>query len=654
MNHSPLSTMIFAALLSVTSLLSADVVNLVQNGQFKEYTGTPLDNYGYLVNGSTNTNPITNWTVTQDTGSTFSFGIVKNTTPQKNFASYTPQYIGALGSVLFVQRSGSTTGSVITQTITGLEIGKTYFVNYLYGARNNKTASTSISSTLGNEVLLDNKVISNNVRYLLSKTFTATNENTVNGTATFSISMTNPTGDIALLIQNVVIKEVNSDGWKSFSACTDASSVIAGEKYTHAVHFQPAAGSFTKNGVQFDCLNNNQSVNYFSRTGGSAIANVVTNSGFQEMGNGFFPFTANNDYIELQGLLPGFKYETTLYSNQWGTNRRQALITVNGEDPFLVRADSFDGADGTNKMSTLVWQGAANDSGVLKFQYSDPVDACEHLHGVANRFISAPEGVILGAAFSGTNAQLSAAGTPIGDTKVDTFSDSKFISDTWTTRGTDTDSILYSAFSNQECAQLGDNSALLLDIDSGAIIDSGAKGLQVSASIALATIAGDNQTAANGVGMGFFGDTAGTNAWDGFSGLVIAPDGVLYFYDGTASPVSVAYNGTWDANAFHNLTLLLEYNQDDETKATLTGVSFEGSTADYSTLLGSVFTTTDYFGLVSSSTVGGKGYADNLVVSLTVPEPSAWALLILGALGLLGLRLLGVRRYGSASDLRRF
>ena len=49
-----------------------------------------------------------------------------------------------------------------------------------------------------------------------------------------------------------------------------------------------------------------------------------------------------------------------------------------------------------------------------------------------------------------------------------------------------------------------------------------------------------------------------------------------------------------------------------------------------------------------------EAYTTFYMGELYVPEPSTWALLILGVLGLLGARFLGVRRYGSVSDLRRF
>ena len=153
--------------------------------------------------------------------------------------------------------------------------------------------------------------------------------------------------------------------------------------------------------------------------------------------------------------------------------------------------------------------------------------------------------------------------------------------------------------------------------------------------------------------MGFYADDFGTDNGEigrGFSGIVISPSGGMYYYDYPSTgltrtdpiPYVGANNTTFNSNDWYTLTMNLDFFHDDNDKlmATLTGVSLSGSTADYSSLIGKVFSTTDLIGLLSSSAEnwGYFGMFDNFSMSKTVPEPSTWALLILGAAGLLYIR----------------
>jgi len=125
----------------------------------------------------------------------------------------------------------------------------------------------------------------------------------------------------------------------------------------------------------------------------------------------------------------------------------------------------------------------------------------------------------------------------------------------------------------------------------------------------------------------------------------------LMFYENALGEVkedalisdAVAYlsedGSAFDVNDWYELDMTLAFS-DDGTTATLLNVGLEGSAADYSALKGLTFETTDLFAILSTSAASWNyyGLVDNVRVSEYVPEPSTWALLVLGSSSLLLLR----------------
>ena len=98
---------------------------------------------------------------------------------------------------------------------------------------------------------------------------------------------------------------------------------------------------------------------------------------------------------------------------------------------------------------------------------------------------------------------------------------------------------------------------------------------------------------------------------------------------------AVAYGGTYNSSNFNSLSCTI--NRATGAITAITAISLSGSSADYSSLLGtSVFTeaATKYGGFHSSGTLAGLGAIDNFKVDV-IPEPSAALLSGLGVLALL-------------------
>ena len=183
--------------------------------------------------------------------------------------------------------------------------------------------------------------------------------------------------------------------------------------------------------------------------------------------------------------------------------------------------------------------------------------------------------------------------------------------------------------------------AINLDLNSVASI------ITLSAHIKLFSLAGP-ASAGRGVALGFYGNSwlgTGQYSQNGFTGLVLDGTGNInlvqdlnqngFFSTGSVFETPVAYAGdSFNKFGFYDLTYSV-----DTSSGKITSVSLTGSTADYSSLMNrSLFTVanTSHAGYYSSSTSGSSaGYLDNFTVSATaVPEPSAYALSALSALGL--------------------
>jgi hypothetical protein len=220
----------------------------------------------------------------------------------------------------------------------------------------------------------------------------------------------------------------------------------------------------------------------------------------------------------------------------------------------------------------------------------------------------------------------------------------------WNTDGTADDTPRFTLINNH--AMTGANCGIAADWDKAEVLS-----MTMSVDLQMNTMTGaDFNNSCRGLGMGFFidgleiGFDGSNEVAHGFSGIVVAPDGGLYFYDYTSQDnlnytEPIAFDGVgdtvFDRNEWYTLTMdLAFFVEDNKLMAELTGVSLSGSEADYSSLIGSVFSTTDLIGLISSSSRGWNDYGmfDNFSMSKTVPEPSTWALLILGAAGLLYVR----------------
>ena len=150
----------------------------------------------------------------------------------------------------------------------------------------------------------------------------------------------------------------------------------------------------------------------------------------------------------------------------------------------------------------------------------------------------------------------------------------------------------------------------------------------------------------NGIGLGFFLNGPQQLSASGFSGLALNSDGSLGFYnEGTETTVAPSFTGFNPSN-FYTLSYTVNtvtgaisnvFLAGNNDSAALVGQTSAG-------LVGAATNDVGFFGN-TGDTVFHSAFVDNFEVS-GVPEPSTYALLVGGAVGLLVLayrRLLPVR-----------
>ena len=363
--------------------------------------------------------------------------------------------------------------------------------------------------------------------------------------------------------------------------------------------------------------------------------------------------------IQLDGLVPGVEYTTTLYLAAFADkleNRRTGYVSAVDGTLFAVEENFYRAENGDRSGGLVKWTGRASEDGTLSFSFAHSSETL-HIYGLTNEVTQGqtPEtsgtNLLLATNFGGPNGN-GYNGMAISNTAADVVN---FISpagsEKWQLRGLhDAASLAQYTFVENGALHTGANCMSMMDIDTSLLAG---KWIDISADLKINTLQGNEKPNARGIGIGFSreGVALKTESGVGFSGLVLNPAGDLMFYEnanGTAVAEakiseSIKYlsedGSAFDASEWYELDMTLAFS-DDGTTATLLNVGLEGSAADYSALKGLTFETTDLFAILSSSAASWNyyGLVDNVRVSEYVPEPSTWALLVLGSGSLLLLR----------------
>ena len=453
------------------------------------------------------------------------------------------------------------------------------------------------------------------------------------------------------------------------------SGIVNGGAYTHAFNF--ANGNDTTiNGLKFAGLPN------VNGGGDAALAPIASEYQFKiDRGSAFHGWGmdqygsiagrydddstnaaarelltgniyGNPDYI-LRGLIPGLEYETVFYSFHHQDNRGSAF-SINGETPvnFYQHLPGYD-------QMTITWQGKADENGLITARLSHFQGDTWHMAGISNRFVpEANENVLMATGFAGLNGENIGPGKIISGTKMDHIN--RINPDAvWTTFGMN-DVHPYVAPEGwaagaANCGLGMEFAANTTGFDIRNILDGK---ITISADICLGTLQTEGGSAGyanvRGVGLGFYSlsspsyDGAYGASDRGFSGLVIAPDGEIFFRSNIEPPMgtgegyyspAVSYNGTFDPGKFYHIDIDITIDPSG-TFAILDRIIFDGSSENYyADLYGEKFETLDFIGFLTTSANNWayRGYLDNFVVygsletASETPEPATWCLMFLAA-----------------------
>lgn len=231
-------------------------------------------------------------------------------------------------------------------------------------------------------------------------------------------------------------------------------------------------------------------------------------------------------------------------------------------------------------------------------------------------------------AFTGTNGSTLNLRTPVG---------ADLPSATYTVSGSGDITINSSAGAPAPAAQMGFNNLANISIASAGSYTKPSF-LTISADIQMNLVV-DLGGFARGVGLGFFSASGfSTDSANFFTGLTIKPDGTLRLVKASVEQAaSVAPFSGFTTSSFYNLSYSL-----DTTTGSITNVTFNGNndTAAFSGAASAgdfTNTITNLAGFyTSSASTALGGAADNFTVSTPTPEPTAIALLGIGAMALLG------------------
>ena len=655
--------------------------NVVKNGGFEADTyASSSELHGYANQFGSQ---LTNWTMISHAErvglapqwgdanrSSQKCGDFINTTQATN--AYLPD---GSKQAIFLQTEAS-----ISQAIT-LEPGTDYVLSYYASARTaaaHKDPKYSVDvdgSNVFTGVLRVNQFDKNKFLYTAIP-FTAQNSDTSLVMSILPYSDADGSTDRALLLDNVQIVKASDyvaptiegtkhdptvNGWIASRWNSEPTAYLTGKAadYSHAISLGDNASTTRPmtigpddtlefHGVQAAGASNASAPSQQYLTGGvSVVGNGNHNGGF----NGNLYADANSrglaewttcsmDRITLNGLEPGATYETLVYFRSYGGNTRTGYLTINGEKSPKIDVVSMANADGGGLVVT--YTGTATESGVINIQIENLNTDTFHMSAVANRFVSPAEqeyNIPLQTRFNKNDSSSVIGSTP-------EVALGQLASKTWVNRGNN----LACTYDQYDAKMVHNNGAAIDYKFTGQRATAteeeilgtnyGASKVTLSADLRVGSTTGTYSDAARGVGLGFFDFKAGTDVGEvgrGFAGLVLDANGNLYYYDKSDNQNSghvqaVAWGtdkanggGSWSKDAWTNVAIDMELI-DDGLKAKITGVHVVGSSADYSSLIGKVFNTTDMIGfLTSSTTANTNGYVDN--VQLIVREtatPETW------------------------------